>query len=83
MSHQNDESTPIVVDPLPAHRIDIGALADWLRTEAPEVGSGLSVRQFQGGMSNPTYMLTNEGNQVRLAEETPRGPATQGPRCGS
>lgn len=72
MSHQNDESTPIVVDPLPAHRIDIGALADWLRTEAPEVGSGLSVRQFQGGMSNPTYMLTNsKGTRYVLRKKPP------------
>lgn len=72
MSHQNSESSPIVVDPLPAHRIDTGALSNWLRKEAPEVGSGLTVHQFQGGMSNPTYLLTNaRGNRYVLRKKPP------------
>lgn len=72
MSHQNNNSSPIIVAPLPAHQIDTGALTDWLRTEAPEVGSGLTVHQFQGGMSNPTYLLTNaRGTRYVLRKKPP------------
>jgi aminoglycoside phosphotransferase (APT) family kinase protein len=53
---------PELIAPMPVHRIDNAALARWLANAAPDtaadVASGLSVQQFQGGMSNPTYLLT-------------------------
>ncbi|MFL1486277.1 phosphotransferase family protein [Marinobacter sp. LN3S78] len=73
MNHQHNDSSPVIVDPLPAHRIDAGALADWLRREAPEVGAGLTVQQFQGGMSNPTYLLTNATGTRYVLRKKPPG----------
>ena len=61
MTKQTDAG-PDLIAPLAQHRIDAGALADWL---APHVGPGpLGVQQFQGGMSNPTYLLT-AGDRAR------------------
>lgn len=73
MSHQQNNSSPVIVDPLPAHRIDTRALADWLRQEAPEVGADLAVQQFQGGMSNPTYLLTNATGTRYVLRKKPPG----------
>jgi aminoglycoside phosphotransferase (APT) family kinase protein len=50
-----------VVEVAAAHRFDIGALDAYLRTRIEDFGQGLSVRQFQGGVSNPTFLLTTEG----------------------
>jgi aminoglycoside phosphotransferase (APT) family kinase protein len=59
-------TTPELVEVLPQHRIDPGAVAATLR---PHMGSGfdgrVEIRQFQGGQSNPTYHLaTNVGAWV-------------------
>ncbi|MEC9433770.1 MAG: phosphotransferase family protein [Pseudomonadota bacterium] len=52
---------PEVIEPLPVHRFDAAALADWLSSRLPGGAEGLQVRQFQGGMSNPTFLLTLPG----------------------
>jgi len=48
-------------DVAPAHRFDAGRLEAWLRTAIEDFGDGLTVRQFQGGASNPTFLLTTRG----------------------
>lgn len=55
-----------LIDVLPRHRIDINAVAGWLRPWLPSNFDGqLQIRQFQGGQSNPTYHLaTNVGAWV-------------------
>lgn len=45
-------------DVLPAHRFDIPSLERYLYAEIDGFGSALQVRQFQGGASNPTFLLT-------------------------
>jgi aminoglycoside phosphotransferase (APT) family kinase protein len=47
-------------DVAPAHRFDERRLEAWLRGALDDFGEGLSVRQFQGGASNPTFLLTTE-----------------------
>lgn len=39
------------------HEIDAGALDAYLAREVEGYGGPLSIRQFEGGQSNPTYML--------------------------
>ena len=39
------------------HRIDGEALAAWLEREVPGFQGPLSIEQFKGGQSNPTYKL--------------------------
>ncbi|QUD89383.1 phosphotransferase family protein [Phenylobacterium montanum] len=44
----------------PAHRFDEGKLEAYLKPRIDGFGEGMVVRQFQGGASNPTFLLTTE-----------------------
>lgn len=57
--------TPELVDVLPAHQFDKAALLAWLQQAINGFGDKLDVKQFQGGQSNPTFLLdTNSGRYV-------------------
>lgn len=69
---QSGSSAPVLVDPLPAHSFDKDALAGWLADRLPEMREGFELRQFQGGMSNPTFMLTcRSGDRFVLRKKPP------------
>src|SRR5579859_1897301 len=44
-----------------AHRFDEQRLYAYLKGRIAGLGSALEVRQFQGGTSNPTFLLTTDG----------------------
>ena len=44
----------------PAHRFDIAALDRYLRAHIEDFGAALDVHQFQGGASNPTFLLVTQ-----------------------
>ena len=49
----------------PQHRFDENRLADYLRDNMPGFTPPLTIGQFEGGQSNPTYFLqTSAGNYV-------------------
>ena len=55
MNHSQDfTGTRPVSD---THRFDSAALEAWLGQHVPDFGGPLSVEQFKGGQSNPTYKL--------------------------
>ncbi len=54
---------PAVADVAPAHRFDEARLETWLRGRLDDVGTGFAVRQFQGGASNPTFLITTETSE--------------------
>lgn len=59
------EGGPALVPVLPNHRFDEAALARYFRDRLPGFAQGCTVRQFQGGQSNPTFHLaTPEGDYV-------------------
>ncbi|RIK87309.1 MAG: phosphotransferase family protein [Hyphomicrobiales bacterium] len=58
-----------LVDPLPAHRFDEAALHDYLAAHLPEAAGPFRVRQFQGGQSNPTFLLEGEGWRMVLRKK--------------
>jgi aminoglycoside phosphotransferase (APT) family kinase protein len=62
-----------VRDVLPQHRFDEARLHAYLRTVLPEVGHRLEVRQFQGGASNPTFLLTADGGARFVLRKKPPG----------
>jgi aminoglycoside phosphotransferase (APT) family kinase protein len=65
-------SAPPVADVVPAHRFDEAALHRYLKGVLPEVGDDLRVQQFQGGASNPTFLLTSgEGRRYVLRKKPP------------
>ena len=51
------EVTGSVTDVRDAHRFDEAALRAWLAGRLPGAEQGVTVRQFEGGQSNPTYLL--------------------------
>ena len=50
-------SEAILIDVLSAHRFDEAKLAAYLKGRIPGVEHGMKIKQFQGGQSNPTYLL--------------------------
>ena len=50
-------STIEAADVLPAHRFDEGALERYMKDHVPGFAGPITVRQFRGGQSNPTYYV--------------------------
>jgi aminoglycoside phosphotransferase (APT) family kinase protein len=60
----------------PAHRFDEKRLETFLRDRIEEFGNRLRVQQFQGGASNPTFLLTTEngnGSKRYVLRKKPPG----------
>jgi aminoglycoside phosphotransferase (APT) family kinase protein len=65
MPESDEPSAPALVPVLPNHRFDEAALARYLADKLPGFAQGCTVRQFQGGQSNPTFCLaTPDGAYV-------------------
>jgi aminoglycoside phosphotransferase (APT) family kinase protein len=54
LADQNVGTTPVAE----RHRFDVGALEGWMRTNVEGFAGPLTVEQFKGGQSNPTFRLT-------------------------
>ena len=54
------EQAPAVRDVVPAHRFDEAGLEAYLAAHIDGFGHGMVVQQFQGGASNPTFLLTTQ-----------------------
>src|SRR5690606_14973883 len=68
-----NDAAPVTIEPLAAHRTHVPALSAWLREVLPQAAGGLSVRQFQGGMSNPTYLLSTVSGERFVMRKKPPG----------
>ncbi len=58
-------------DVSPAHRFDVSRLAGWMREHVPGFAPPLTVRQFKGGQSNPTYLLESPSGRYVLRRKPP------------
>jgi aminoglycoside phosphotransferase (APT) family kinase protein len=54
-----------------AHRFEVAALERYLARHIDGFAGALSVRQFQGGQSNPTYLVTAAGREYVLRRKPP------------
>jgi aminoglycoside phosphotransferase (APT) family kinase protein len=54
-----------------AHRFDEEGLTAYLQAAVPEVRGPLTVRQFRGGQSNPTFHITGPGGEYVLRKKPP------------
>ena len=54
-----------------AHRVDAAALDSWLRSNVEAYEGPLSIEQFKGGQSNPTYKLVTPGRSYVLRRKPP------------
>ncbi len=57
----------------PAHRFDEAALADYLKGRIAGAETGLTFRQFRGGQSNPTFLLTTGDDRRYVLRKKPPG----------
>lgn len=56
-----EATAPTVRDVVAAHRFDNDRLEAWLAPRVEGFGAAMRVQQFQGGASNPTFLLTTDG----------------------
>jgi aminoglycoside phosphotransferase (APT) family kinase protein len=54
-----------------AHRFDVGALERYLKERVEGFSAPITVRQFQGGQSNPTYHLATDAREYVLRRKPP------------
>src|SRR5258708_15967203 len=54
-----------------AHRFDEARLADYLRELLPGCRGDIAIRQFQGGQSNPTFLVEAGGRRWVLRKKPP------------
>lgn len=55
----------------PGYGFDEAALRGWLAANVTGFSGPMTVRQFRGGQSNPTYLLTTPGQQYVLRRKPP------------
>src|SRR6516225_6310585 len=60
-----------LIDVAPAHRFDEVKLWHYLRDRIDDFGTQPKVQQFQGGQSNPTFLLTTPGRNYVLRKQPP------------
>src|SRR6187455_3442014 len=53
------------------HRIDAGRLEDFLKQHLENFRGPLTIEQFKGGQSNPTYRVTAGGKRYALRRKPP------------
>ena len=64
---RNDQE---LIAPLEKHKFNTDNLVTWMESNEIE-STGLKVKQFQGGMSNPTFFLESENNKYVLRKKPP------------
>nr|WP_206419830.1 phosphotransferase [Minwuia thermotolerans] len=68
----SDKATDVeIMDVRPHHRFDEGALESYLKENVAGFRGPLTVRQFQGGMSNPTYFLETPSRRYVMRKKPP------------
>jgi len=68
------ETPQPIADTMPVrdtHRFDVAALEGYMRGHVPDFAGSLTVRQFVGGQSNPTYYLADQEREYVLRRKPP------------
>jgi aminoglycoside phosphotransferase (APT) family kinase protein len=63
--------TPTLVEPLPQHRFDGKTLDDYLERHVAHYRGPSRIRQFQGGQSNPTFLVETDDATYVLRKKPP------------
>jgi aminoglycoside phosphotransferase (APT) family kinase protein len=62
---------PVLVEPLPQHRFDAAVLDRYLEDQVEFYRGPSRIRQFQGGQSNPTFLLETASGSYVLRKKPP------------
>lgn len=65
------DSQPITAPVRSVHRFDELALQAYLKTHLPGFGGPCSIRQFEGGQSNPTFLVEDGARRYVLRKKPP------------
>ena len=65
--------TDQVVPVLDQHRFDDTALVEWMTANIDGFEGPIELAQFQGGMSNPTFLLTDANSRRYVLRKKPPG----------
>ena len=64
-------SDVVIIDVLPQHRLDEAALWKYLQQHLDDFSQPARLSQFQGGQSNPTYLIETPANKFVLRKKPP------------
>ncbi len=67
IAEANTGTTPVRA----GYEIDAGALSDWMAANVAGFAGPLTIEQFKGGQSNPTYKLVTPGAKYVLRRKPP------------
>lgn len=62
---------PVLCPVLPEHRFDEKALQGYLKNKLPGAEQSIKIKQFQGGQSNPTFLLETPAGCYVLRKKPP------------
>ena len=68
---RSDSHDPVLVEVRESHRFDVAALDAWLAGRIDGFGRGLRVRQYEGGQSNPTFLVESGVRRVVVRKKPP------------
>lgn len=68
---ERSEANRGVMDVRDSHRVDLARLEAWMEANLRGYRGPLSIVQFRGGQSNPTYRLTTPGGSYVLRRKPP------------
>ncbi len=60
-----------LIEPRPMHRFDQGVLNAYLERELEGYSGPMRVQQFEGGLSNPTFLMTSPSGRYVLRKKPP------------
>jgi len=64
-------SDVVIIDVLPQHQLDEAALWNYLQQHLDDFSPPAQLRQFQGGQSNPTYLIETPAKKFVLRKKPP------------
>lgn len=67
------KGTAVLIDVLPQHRFDEAALSVWLSANLDGFQGPAKVQQFQGGQSNPTFLIADAVGRRYVLRKKPPG----------
>ena len=65
------DPTPVITPVREAHRFDLRALEEYLEVHLSGFRRPCTVSQFEGGQSNPTFLLESQGRKYVLRKKPP------------
>ena len=67
----SETGNSVLVEVHESHRFDVARLDSWLSDRLDGFGCGVRVRQYEGGQSNPTFLIESATRRVVLRKKPP------------